>query len=48
MIRWVRRAWGSFCDFVGILACLALIMALMPIVPVLRLYDDIRRMHEDD
>ena len=48
MRRRLRRAWGNVCDFVGILACLALIVLIMPLVPVLRLYDDIRRRYEDE
>ena len=48
MIRWLRRAWCNVCDFVGILVCLALIVLFMPIVPVLRLYDDIRHRYEDE
>ena len=45
--RWLRHAWCNICDMVGILACLAFAALVMPPVPVLMLYDDIRRMHED-
>lgn len=48
MIRWWRRAWDNVCDFVGILSCLTLIVLIMPLVPVLKLYDDIRRRYEDE
>lgn len=47
-IRWVRHAWDNVLGVVVIVACILMLAVLMPLVPVLRLYDDVRRMYEDD
>ena len=32
---------------IGDIACLLVLIIFLPVLPVLMLYDDIRRMHED-
>lgn len=46
-----RRRWGHFKEdvgwFLGIVACLLLMLVLLPLVPVFEAYDDIRRSFEE-
>lgn len=51
MRKWLRRArWlrEQIDAFLGILLCLLLFVLLLPLVPLLRSYDNIRRLYEDD
>ena len=40
-IRAWRWLWGHVFEAVGILLCLALVMLLLPLVPLLRAYEEI-------
>ena len=48
VVRWIRHAWDNTLGVVGIVVCILMLVVLMPLVPVLRFYDDVRRMYEDD
>ena len=43
-LRWLGEQVGWF---LGIAGCLLLLVALLPLVPILELYDDVRRAYED-
>ena len=43
-IIWLQEQVGFL---LGNLACLVLLVLFLPLVPVLRLYDDVRRMHDE-
>ena len=43
-LRWL---WEQAGWLVGIVGCLLLMLVLLPLVPILELYDDIRRAYED-
>ncbi|WP_448983018.1 hypothetical protein [Olsenella uli] len=47
MSRWARFkeqvGW-----FVGDAACLLLIVLFLPLIPVFRMFDDIRRLHDEE
>ena len=47
-VRQIRRTWDNVLGVIGIVVCILMLAVLMPLVPVLRLYDDVRRMYEDD
>ena len=47
-IRACRWLWGRVCEVVGLLACLALILFFLPLVPVLRMFEDIGEALRDD
>ena len=32
----------------GLIVCLALIVLLLPLVPILKMYDEVRSLYEDD
>lgn len=43
--RWL---WGRVCEVTGLLACLALILFFLPLVPVFRMFEDIGEALRDD
>ncbi|NHM15250.1 hypothetical protein GMI69_00980 [Eggerthellaceae bacterium zg-887] len=43
-LRWLREQAGLL---LGIVGCLLLMLVLLPLVPILEPYDDIRRAYED-
>ncbi len=43
-LRWLGEQVGWF---LGIAGCLLLLVVLLPLVPILELYDDVRRAYED-
>ena len=48
VIRFFRRLWGHVCEAVGILACLALILFFLPLVPVFKAFEDIGEALKDE
>lgn len=43
-LRWLGEQVGWF---LGIVGCLLLMLILLPPIPILELYDDVRRAYED-
>ncbi|MBR3160976.1 MAG: hypothetical protein IKG69_01800 [Atopobiaceae bacterium] len=43
-LRWLGEQVGWF---LGIVGCLFLLIVLLPLIPTLELYDDVRRAYED-
>ena len=43
-LRWHGEQVGWF---LGIVGCLLLMLILLPLIPILKLYDDVRRAYED-
>ena len=43
-LRWLGEQVG-WC--LGIVGCLLLMLILLPLIPILELYDDVRRAYED-
>ena len=48
VMRACRWLWGRVCEVTGLLACLALILFFLPLVPVLRMFEDIGEALRDD
>ena len=48
MLRFSRKLWGHVCEAVGILACLALILFFLPLVPVFKAFEDIGEALKDE
>ena len=44
-LRWLGEQVGWF---LGIVGCLLLMLILLPLIPILELYDDVRRAYEDE
>lgn len=44
-LRWLGEQAGWF---LGIVGCLLLMLILLPLIPILELYDDVRRAYEDE
>lgn len=42
-VRWLRE---QVAFALGIMLCLVLVVLLLPLVPLFRIYDDIRRLYE--
>ena len=43
-LRWLGEQAGWL---LGIVGCLLLMLILLPLIPILELYDDVRRAYED-
>ncbi len=43
-LRWPGEQAGWF---LGIVGCLVLLIVLLPLIPILELYNDVRRTYED-
>ncbi|MBQ3283983.1 MAG: hypothetical protein IJH42_09095 [Atopobiaceae bacterium] len=48
LVRGCRWLWGRVCELVGLLACIALVLLLLPLVPVFRMLEDIGEALRDD
>jgi hypothetical protein len=48
LVRGCRWLWDRVCEVTGLLACLALILFFLPLVPVFRMFEDIGEALRDD